>query len=107
MLWVVTLSLFLPSFTSSWVVCAHPSAGQELSNAAHSKIFFMTVLPRLCLRSFVPLYQRPNAQSRATARSMAHGGSPGLRNGLTQGPIAISLPTLSVLSYSQLQRRSR
>src|SRR5260221_10190484 len=42
MLWVVTLSLFLPSFTSSCVVCANPSAGQELSNAAHSKIFFMT-----------------------------------------------------------------
>src|SRR5271169_6702171 len=45
MLWVVTLSVFLPSFTSSSVVCAHPSEGQNASSVAHSQIFFMIGLP--------------------------------------------------------------
>src|SRR5712671_3384487 len=47
MLWVVTFSVFLPSFTSSWVVWANPSAGQEPSNAAHSTIFFMIGPPEI------------------------------------------------------------
>src|SRR6266567_3356051 len=47
MLWVVTFSVFLPSFTSSWVVWANPSAGHEPSNAAHSTIFFMMGPPEI------------------------------------------------------------
>src|ERR1700688_1112339 len=73
MLWVVTLSLFLPSFTSSWLVCANPSAGQEPSNAAHSKIFFMIGLPRLkfmtpkfdCAGDRLPHYTKGHIHSRA------------------------------------------
>src|SRR6266852_4958665 len=94
MLWVVTLSLFLPSFTSSCVVCAHPSAGQELSNAAHSKIFFMTS-SQDCACDRLLHYIKDPKRSRAPPLGLSPMGSPWLRNGLNQGPIAISLPMLS------------
>src|SRR6266481_6972281 len=41
MLWVVTFSVILPSLTSSAVVWAKPSAGQNRSSAAHTQIAFM------------------------------------------------------------------
>src|ERR1700730_16633249 len=45
MLWVVTFSVFLPSFTSSSVVWANPGAAQNPRSATHSQKFFMIVLP--------------------------------------------------------------
>src|SRR6476659_7505929 len=45
MLWVVTFSVFLPSFTSSSVVWANPSAAQKPSRVPPSQMFFMIDLP--------------------------------------------------------------
>src|SRR5580700_5846757 len=47
MLWVVTFSVFLPSLTSSSVVCANPSTGQKAIRVANSQIFTMNGLPWL------------------------------------------------------------
>src|SRR5579862_4464827 len=42
MLWVVTFSVFLPSFTSSSVVCVNPNAAPKTSKAAHSQSVFIS-----------------------------------------------------------------
>jgi hypothetical protein len=55
MLCVVTLSVFFPSFTSSAVVCANPSAGKNPSTAADSQIFFTVILPKLTLGYLITL----------------------------------------------------
>src|SRR5579863_5397187 len=52
MLWVVTFSMFLPSFTSSSVVCANPSAAPKPSSIPHSQIFFMIASTWLKFNSF-------------------------------------------------------
>src|SRR4051812_28600938 len=43
MLWVVTFSAFLPSFTSSSLVCATPAPGRAARARAISQTFFMLI----------------------------------------------------------------
>src|SRR5277367_6388056 len=47
MLWLSTLSVFLPSLTSSSIVWARPSVGHMPSTLASNQTFFMSVLPLL------------------------------------------------------------
>src|SRR5215471_1743827 len=47
MLWLSTLSVFLPSLTSSSIVWARPHAGHAPNSVASSNIFFMNILPCL------------------------------------------------------------
>src|SRR6266853_5736928 len=72
MLCVVTFSAFLPSFTSSSVVWANPSAAQKPTSVAYSQMFFMIGLPWLKFMTFktsgvdhriAPAYQRLNTQT--------------------------------------------
>src|SRR5881396_4324257 len=55
MLWVVTFSVFLPSLTSSSVVCVHPGAAQKTSEITPSQIRFMIGLPLLCQQGDIVL----------------------------------------------------
>src|SRR2546422_3544647 len=92
MLWVVTLSVFLPLLISSSVVWVNPSPGHKPSKVASNQIFFMITL--LCTSSMhwcleiaimaladprcAPLYTAPPSTSRIVSRRTAPAPRPSI-----------------------------